>query len=243
MLLIVLRIIAIWERRKIIVWISFGLWANNIAFLILCAAKIRSVQAPVLLTCIVTNIEDSKLGLLVTIVTDIVLLLIMVVGLLYLHRYGNWRFGLAGLLRKQGVFWLLLAMVTEIPPGVLIILNLNVPLDVILQRPAAIIMIIAATRMHRSLTDFARGSTDMWDTSGGVQKRGLPFSKAKRTPATQTLPGLMEVAFHVPSEEYLTQTSHPASGSCVSMDGEPHDQLNKPTVGCKLESGMEECVP
>src|SRR5260221_12489877 len=101
-------------------------------------SQIRSVQAPVLLTCIVTNIEDSKLGLLVTIVTDIVLLLIMVVGLLYLHRYGDGKFGLAGLLRKQvrcwwfllvictpnvliflkGVFWLLLAIVTEIPPGV-----------------------------------------------------------------------------------------------------------------------------
>lgn len=130
----------------------------------------------------------------------------------------------------------------------------------ILQPPAAIIMIIAATRMHRSLTDFARGSTDMyyifdsiplsayrgryrWDISGNVQKRGFPFSKAKHTPAAQTSPGQMEVAFHVPREEDLTQTSHSAGGSCVRMDGEPHDQLNKPTVGCKLESGMEECVP
>lgn len=26
--------IAIWDRRKIIVWISFGLWVNHIAFLI-----------------------------------------------------------------------------------------------------------------------------------------------------------------------------------------------------------------
>jgi len=68
-------------------------------------SQIRSIQAPVLLTCIVTNIEDSKLGLLVTIVTDIVLLLIMVVGLLYLHRYGDGRFGLAGLLRKQVSCW------------------------------------------------------------------------------------------------------------------------------------------
>ena len=48
-----------------------------------------------------TNVEASKLSLLVTIVTDILLLLIMVVGLLYMHRYGGGTFGLAGLLRKQ----------------------------------------------------------------------------------------------------------------------------------------------
>lgn len=48
-----------------------------------------------------TNVEASILGLLVTIATDIVLLLIMVVGLLYLHRYGGGTLGLAGVLWKQ----------------------------------------------------------------------------------------------------------------------------------------------
>jgi len=74
--------------------------------------------------------------------------------------------------------------------------------------------------------------------SGSIQMRGFPFSKTKRTPAAQTSPGEMEVAFHVPCEGYSTQITHP--GSCVSMDGEPHDQLNKPIVDCKLESGTEE---
>jgi hypothetical protein len=77
--------------------------------------------------------------------------------------------------------------------------------------------------------------------SGSVQMRGFPFSKAERTPTAQTTLGQMELAFHIPCEESLTpQTSHP--GSCVRLDGEPHDQLNKPTVDCTLESGIGECV-
>jgi hypothetical protein len=40
------------------------------------------------------------------------LLLIMVVGLLYLHRYGDGRFGLAGLLRKQVRCWWFLLVIS-----------------------------------------------------------------------------------------------------------------------------------
>lgn len=67
------------------------------------------MRVPALLICVRTNTKAGKLGLLVAIVTNIVLLLIMVVGLLYLYRYGGATLGLAGLLWKQvGCWWSLL---------------------------------------------------------------------------------------------------------------------------------------
>ena len=52
----------------------------------------------------------------------------------------------------------------------------------------------------------------------------------------------MEVAVYIPCEEHLTPQTRNL-GSCVGMEGEPHDQLTKQTVDCKPESGMEGCVP
>jgi len=49
----------------------------------------------------VINIEDSKLTVVVSTVTDLALLLIMFVGLLNLRHDGYGTLGLAGLLWKQ----------------------------------------------------------------------------------------------------------------------------------------------
>ena len=51
--------------------------------------------------CDVLNIESCKLNIVVTLVTDITLLLIMLVGLLRLRRYGAGTLGLGRLLWKQ----------------------------------------------------------------------------------------------------------------------------------------------
>jgi hypothetical protein len=51
--------------------------------------------------CAVLNIESIKPNIIVTLITDITLLLIMLVGLLRLRRYGAGTFGLGRLLWKQ----------------------------------------------------------------------------------------------------------------------------------------------
>jgi len=51
-------------------------------------------------------------------ITDITLLLIMLAGLICLHQHGGSTFGLAQFLWKQGITWILLATVAEIPPAV-----------------------------------------------------------------------------------------------------------------------------
>ncbi len=51
--------------------------------------------------CDVLNLKTSKLNIIVTLITDVTLLLIMLVGLLRLRRYGAGTLGLGQLLWKQ----------------------------------------------------------------------------------------------------------------------------------------------
>lgn len=93
-----------------------------------------------MLQCIVPNSESSKLYVIVLAITDIILLLIVLIGLLRLRRDGCGTFGIGLLLWKQvgsyrsmwprlprpidmhsvykGVIWLLLATVADVPPAV-----------------------------------------------------------------------------------------------------------------------------
>lgn len=87
-----------------------------------------------------TNLHISELNILVTLATDIILLLIMFFGLLRLGFHEPGAFGLGRLLWKQvgyrcislavvfsaymvvrihkGVIWLLVATIVEVPPAV-----------------------------------------------------------------------------------------------------------------------------
>jgi len=168
----------------------------------------------------------------VTIVTDLILLFIMLVGSLRLRHDGGGT--LTGLLWRQGVIWLSIAIATEIPPGVLMILNLNDPLNIILQPPSIIAMSIVATRMHRSLTDFICGPTDI--QSDSFRRHGPEFAKTEQTPAGQTSLRPVGVAVHISSGGQASQTIH--VGSTVGMDGQSHDPLSESVVDRDLESGM-----
>jgi len=76
----------------------------------------------------------------------------MLVGLLRWknrpQRNGIWWF-----LCTQGLVWVLLLTLAEVPPLVFILLDLNDPLDLIFQPVALIIMAIGASRLYRGLAD------------------------------------------------------------------------------------------
>jgi len=210
-LLIVLRIIAIWNRNRVVITVSIIVWVTNAAFLIQGAARLRAAWEPVRSACVSLQTEDSILSLLNLLVTDLALLLIMLVGLLRL-RHGH-ALGLTQLLWKQGVLWLLLATMAEVPPVVFIALNLNGPFNLMFQPPTWITMSIAATRMHRSLVDFASGSTDIFSAQGSLQHSNLP-PRPRRIPATLTSLDRMEVAVHVVSEQHVSRQVS-SDGSCI----------------------------
>ncbi|KAF8481575.1 hypothetical protein DFH94DRAFT_400751 [Russula ochroleuca] len=186
-LLIVLRVIAIWNKNRVVVAIAVGVWVINIAFLIQGTARLRSVWVPAQKQCVVYDTESNKPNIIVTLITDIILLLIMLVGLLRLRRYGDGTFGLARLLWKQGIIWLFLATFAEVTPAVFISLNLNDVLNLMFQIPSMTIMTIAATRMYRSLADFASESTEVLLDN----PQTVPRTKSASIPSTQR-----EVASH-----------------------------------------------
>ena len=91
-----------------------------------------------------------------------------------------------------------------------------------LQTPGLVMMIIAATRMHRALVDFASESSDMYGTlcllaflpaqcgrchlraHVNVQASSLVFSKTKQTDAVPTTLHRIEIAVDTAFEQHPT---------------------------------------
>ncbi|KAF8497018.1 hypothetical protein F5888DRAFT_1906889 [Russula emetica] len=147
---------------------------------------------------------------------DIVLLLIVLIGLLRLLHDSGGTFALGRLLWKQGVIWLLIATVAEVPPTVFIVLNLNASFNLMSQLPSLIAMAIAATRIYRNLADFAYGSTDIAFDS--LQIRDGKFTRAKWKPFTPTPVNQIEVIVDTCCERHST------AQSIISMDGQLGDK-------------------
>jgi len=205
-LLIVLRIIAIWNKNKAVTAIALGVWVANIAFLIRGIVRLRYEWLPAQGSCVALNPQSSKLNTVSTLVTDVSLLIIMLVGLVRLRGHRSSTFGLGRFLWKQGIVWLLIATVAEVTPVVFISLNLNDAFDLMFQVPSLIIMTIASTRMHRSLVNYVTGST----TTVQVDPRNgcRAASTTNQMPAPRIPGSQMEVAVHTTYMQYPpSQTS------------------------------------
>ncbi|KAH9967224.1 hypothetical protein BC827DRAFT_1264088 [Russula dissimulans] len=159
-LLMALRLIAIWKRNRIVYAITMSAWGANVLIMILGIARLRSAWSPLINTCNVPDTTVNTLNIIVSLCTDIVLLLMMLIGLLTWRDESAGASNLSSLLWMQGNIWLLLATIAHVPPVVFISLNLNGPLNLMFQTPAVITVSIAATRMYRSLTDI--GSHDIY---------------------------------------------------------------------------------
>jgi len=168
--LIMLRVIAIWNRDKIVLAISMGIWMANIALLIQGIVRVRSTWSPGAVICAVLNLESTIPSTLSILFTDIVLLVTMLIGLFRMRVKGAGEPNLARFLWKQGLFWLFVVTVAGVLSSVFLISNLNAPLDLMPQIPCMIAATIAATRMHRSLINFC--SSDIPHEAPGARRPG-----------------------------------------------------------------------
>ncbi|KAH9994874.1 hypothetical protein BJV77DRAFT_285065 [Russula vinacea] len=160
-LLIVLRIVAIWNGKKIVIATATGIWGINVTFLIQSIVRVHGEWSPALSTCLLVNLHTTtKLNLIVLLATDTILLLIMSVGLLRLGFHERSTLGVGRLLWRQGLIWLLVATIAEVVPAVFICLNLNDAFNLMFQIPSMVTLSIAATRIHRGLADYASGCTE-----------------------------------------------------------------------------------
>ncbi|KAI9429017.1 hypothetical protein H4582DRAFT_1089530 [Lactarius indigo] len=154
-LLILLRTIAIWERRVIISVALTAVWLTNVAFLIHGVTVAKGVWLPLQNACFVAESQKAKLNVLVSTATDLILLLAMIIGVLRLESDSSiWR-----MLYRHGIVWIVLATVGLVPPTVFLFLNLNEPMNLMFQTPALVIMTICATRLYRSLATFGNRAT------------------------------------------------------------------------------------
>ncbi|KAI0279382.1 hypothetical protein BGY98DRAFT_1096205 [Russula aff. rugulosa BPL654] len=191
-LLIVLRTIAIWNQNKVVLVLAISIWVTNIAFHLQNVITYRSVWVPAHLDCESVKTGPGLLAFYTTIISEMVLFLIVFAGLLVMRCRRGVTFGLTRLIWSQGVIWLILGCAADIPPLVLTSLHLNDPLHAMFEAPGVIIMTIAATRMHRSLVNFA--SSDVIRES--PQASGLAFAKSKQTDTASTIPHQVEIAVH-----------------------------------------------
>jgi len=216
--LIVLRVIAIWNRNRIVVAISMCAWSTNVAFLIHSITELQAAWLPIVNICEVLDTNTSQKNTIATLVSDVVLLLTMLVGLLR-YRHDGTMYGLGLLLWRQGLIWLFLATVVEVPPAVFIGLNLNIPFNLMFQTPALIVMTIAATRMHRSLTDFAQ-SGNFFDTHPALRGRA-----ANAEPKMIFASPISLVAVNKSSDDHTpTNMGQYASDGSFSADSQSQDK-------------------
>ncbi|KAH9956517.1 hypothetical protein BC827DRAFT_1385966 [Russula dissimulans] len=261
--LILLRMIAIWNKRKSIIAIAAIMWGTYVAFLIqgivraYIYAQIRSAYLETMNICMVTNVQSLKLNIIVTLVSDILLLLIMLIGLLRLRYHEHGAFSMGRLLWKQGLIWLFIATASEVPQAIHSTTYVFICYLWLFWVPSLVALSIAATRIHRSLADFAYENTGVYGKGSfipapphdGRRPHTLSEPNGSKTLATGsghtapkanpsgslfTPPNDLEVTIHMAYEGYQTPTSiH--SGSVVSGE----EQLGEKPAGLGLDNDVE----
>ncbi|KAI0047722.1 hypothetical protein FA95DRAFT_1605853 [Auriscalpium vulgare] len=170
-LLIVLRIAAIWERNIYVIGLSGTIWLVNAAFWLRDIIRSKGLWNPLEGGCLDLLTERGKPLAVISFSTDASLLAIMLVGLFFKGeavRFGIWR-----TLYHQGLIWLSMATIAEVPVIILLFKNINDVWNLMFQTPALLIMVIGATRMYRSLSNYGQTSE--------ISSGGLPPSATKNT--------------------------------------------------------------
>jgi len=244
-LLIILRTVAIWNRKKVVVILATIVWVTNTSFLVLGSIRIRSSLAQAQNKCSIPNVRSNLATMISLFITDIVLLVVMLIGLVRMAFHGRGGFSLGrlgGLLWKQGLIWFLLATTVELQPLVFVCLNMNDAFDMMFLMPSLVLMTIASTRMYRTLADFSSATEVIMD-SGTLPRVGRalePLGKLAFAPPKP--PQLAEVAVYTvtTTEEYqeplTNQDSHDGN------DRSESEQLDDKPPNLNFDSDVERGV-
>ncbi|KAI0046182.1 hypothetical protein FA95DRAFT_1413419 [Auriscalpium vulgare] len=234
-LLMLLRIIAIWDRNVYVTVSVVAVWLTSLGFLINSLVVIKANYVPGT-GCANTNTLESKKNLAATFSTDLFLLIMMLAGLLRArHIAGSttiWR-----VLYTQGLVWLVVATVGEFPPLVLITLNLNDPWNLMFQDPGLIIMVICSTRMYRDLFNLSPKVTtfsDNYRSKVSIVRFGGKSHVATGGDSTAVVPmHPIEVAVRVDCEGFEVQEANDGCGKSQRLDYESEFSLREGAGGKK----------
>ncbi|KZV75387.1 hypothetical protein PENSPDRAFT_748532 [Peniophora sp. CONT] len=151
--LIAIRVVAIWRRaRPVLVFVVVAL-LTQFSFIIYLSSQTHAHWDPAAGGCAYDDTQTARMFYTTTLCVDTAMLILMLLGLLQLNdakKHGLWKF-----LWMQGFMWVFLVMLVEIPSVSFMWMNLNQPMNVIFTIPELVALVIAATRMYRSLTNFS----------------------------------------------------------------------------------------
>ncbi|VDB85589.1 unnamed protein product [Peniophora sp. CBMAI 1063] len=152
-ILVAIRVVAIWQHSRPVMALIGAALLTQFAFIIYVSSQANAHWDPVGKGCAFEDTEAARKFYTTTLVVDTFLLVLMFVGLARVRdarTHGLWRF-----LWVQGFMWVVLVMIVEIPSVTLLWLNLNQPMNVIFTTPELVALVIAATRMYRSLSNYS----------------------------------------------------------------------------------------
>ncbi|KAI0314921.1 hypothetical protein OF83DRAFT_1174317 [Amylostereum chailletii] len=190
--LIGIRVVAIWNRSlPIIIFVAammLGFAGTFLHGLIIA----RSTWDPISNGCGIAKTEGNLANTTGGLIVDVGLLLVMLVGLL--RRREARKFGLWQILWTQGLIWLVLATMAEVP-SVFIALNLNPPMNIMFLTPQTVIL----RNTHvQELGELCASTAHSSDFSASINRR-RPAKDIENT-GTSMIP--LEVSVHRVQEEH-----------------------------------------
>jgi len=228
---LMLRGIALWERKLVVV-IPFGiLWLAHWALLYRGMFIVHAVWEPAAKTCVVssTNPVLLKINIFYTMSFDFIILCTTAVALL---RH-NTRTGLWQLLFQDGLVYFIVSSTSNAVPAVLNSLNLNPIMNVIATVPAAAISAIAACRAVMRLIEFNSTEVFVHSTSThGVNTSGVldPQSKPSRYTLSRSRPQVHVTTEHITMSEF--------EGSTLATKGDEFSQRTSSDIDDALAKGI-----
>ncbi|KAI0040464.1 hypothetical protein FA95DRAFT_1611781 [Auriscalpium vulgare] len=224
LLLTVLRVIAIWDRYGPIVALSAFAWLTSVAFWIRVIPEVHLTphspfsQLQSASACFITSSPQFLPLSVATLLVYATLLTTMIVGLLrkpHKNSVGIWR-----LLYHQGLSWLALAILAEVP-------------TLVLQVPRVLTTTMAATMMYRALHNYTTISEHEVEA-----KRPVTVQPGMPKPGSLSILPPLEVAVHTTFEQHCDEDEpaiSPRSKSTGSRSpgyyGRIHDDSTASVVG------------
>ncbi|KAI0056440.1 hypothetical protein BV25DRAFT_1920985 [Artomyces pyxidatus] len=181
--IILIRTVAIWNFHPPVITLCLAVWLASKALNVRDVTMIKSVYQPQFGLCMPIETNKSFANTLGILVTDFTLLTTMLVGLRRL-RTGDEPIGLWRLLFHQGLIWLALATIAEVPNVIMAGINLSDPWNIMFQLTALVILAISATRMYRDLSEYGSITTFIADSTGDPMSQPLAFRRQTVSDAT-----------------------------------------------------------
>ncbi|KAH9972510.1 hypothetical protein BJV74DRAFT_953901 [Russula compacta] len=204
LLLIVVRVVAIWKCSNLIVYLTAITLSIHSAASLHLLTGIRAFldPGPDYSGCVT---HAPRMHLLImsfaTIAAYAILLTAMLLGLMRQRRAGS--FGVWKMLCQQGWIWLAMAVAAEVPTLALVLSNVDPSLNLLLQVPRVVIASIGTTAMFRILHNYP-----------GQRAAGMPINLLGHRPDSTTTSASsaqplnnLKVAVHTATVRFSEETS------------------------------------